>query len=100
MTKKDNRPKGKLRLTVEFADNGMILRDRDTESPDNVWLALFGETNHDGVYDYDHTEEYKTIGRRVYKWLTEEFLSDHFATWCCTGAELDINATLTGRPYK
>ena len=101
MAKTDNRPKEKMRLTIEFADNGIILRNPDLE--DEVTLALMGKGIHkqDGYgYDIDHTDEYKAIGRKVYEWLTEVAVSEHSDYWIATGAELDIVATLTGRKYE
>lgn len=98
MAKIDNRPKEKMQLTIEFADNGIILRNHDIE--DEVTLALTGKGTHkpEGYgYDIDHTEEYKAIGRKVYEWLTEVAVAEHSGYWIATGAELDIVATLTGR---
>ena len=98
MAKIDNRPKEKMQLTIEFADNGIILRNPDLE--DEVTLALTGKGTHkpEGFgYDIDHTEEYKAIGRKVYEWLTEVAVCEHSDYWITTGAELDIVATLTGR---
>ena len=42
MAKIDNRPKEKMQLTIEFADNGIILRNPELE--DEVTLALTKET--------------------------------------------------------
>ena len=98
MAKIDNRPKEKMQLTIEFADNGIILRNTDCE--DEVTLALTGKGTHkpEGYgCDIDHTEEYKAIGRKVYEWLTEVAVAEHSDYWIATGAELDIVATLTGR---
>ena len=101
MAKIDNRPKEKMQLTIEFADNGIILRNPDCE--DEVRLALTGKGTHkpEGYgYDIDHSEEYKEIGRKVYEWLTEVAVAEHSGDWIATGAELDIVATLTGRKYE
>ncbi len=53
MAKIDNRPKEKMRLTIEFADNGIILRNPDCE--DEVTLAVRDE-HADCI---DHSEECK-----------------------------------------
>ena len=98
MAKTDKRPKEKMQLTIEFADNGIILRNPELE--DEVTLALTGKGTHkpEGFgYDIDHSEEYKEIGRKVYEWLTEVAVAEHSGYWITTGAELDIVATLTGR---
>ena len=101
MAKIDNRPKEKMQLTIEFADNGIILRNPDCE--DEVTLALTTETTSTSlarVCDFDHTEEYRAIGKKIYDWLTEVAVAEHADYWVSTGAELDIVATLTGRKYE
>ena len=98
MSKIDNKPKEKMRLTIEFADNGIILRNPELE--DEVTLALTGKGIHrDDGYGYiiDHSEEYKILGRKIYEWLTEVVVPEYADYFITTGAELDIVATLTGR---
>ena len=93
MAKLADRPKEKMQLTIEFADNGIILRNPELE--DEVTLALLGLD--EGGYNVTHDEEYKAIGRGVYDWLTEVVVSEHSGTWISTGAELNIMATINGR---
>ena len=98
MAKIDNRPKEKMQLTIEFADNGIILRNPELE--DEVTLALRAETTSTSlarVCDFDHTEEYRAIGKKIYDWLTEVAVVEHSDYFITTGAELDITATLNGR---
>ena len=98
MAKIDNRPKEKMQLTIEFADNGIILRNPDLE--DEVTLALTGKGIHrDDGYGYviDHSEEYRSIGKKIYDWLTEVVVAEYSGDFISTGAELNIMATLTGR---
>ena len=95
---KENRPKEKMQLTIEFADNGIILRNPNIE--DEVTLALTKKTTSTSMaraYDLDHSEEYRAIGKKIYDWLTEVAVADHADYWVSTGAELDITATLNGR---
>ena len=61
MAKTDNRPKEKMQLTIEFADNGIILRNPELE--DDVTLALIGLD--EGGYNVIHDEEYKAIGKKI-----------------------------------
>jgi hypothetical protein len=91
---KDNRPKEKMRLTIEFADNGIILRNPEFE--DEVTLAVHPDTgyNPNGA---DYSEEYKAIGQKIYDWLLNVVVEDHSYEWISTGAELSITATLEGR---
>ena len=100
MAKIDNRPKEKMQLTIEFADNGIILRNPELE--DEVTLALTGKgarkPNGNGyLHDIDHSEEYRAIGKKIYDWLTEVAVVEHSTYFVTTGAELDITATLNGR---
>lgn len=94
----DNRPKEVMRMTIELADNGIILRNPDYE--DEVRLALTGggtlkPCGHG--YDIDHSAEYQAIGMKIYNWLTDVAITEHDDEWIATGAELNIVATLTGR---
>ena len=96
---KENRPKEKMRLTIEFADNGIILRNPELE--DEVTLALTKVVEYDSHvsrdrYEFVHDDEYRAIGKKVYDWLIEEVVRPS-GMWISTGAEIDITATLTGR---
>lgn len=98
MAKKDN-PVEQMKLDIEFADNGIILRNPDCE--DEVTLALAGPATHNPEgygYDIDHTEEYRAIGKKIYDWLIEVAVPEHASHWISTGANLHIKAELTGRP--
>ena len=97
MAKIDNRPKEKMRLDIEFADNGIILRN--PELVDEVTLAVHPQTGY-SPHGTDFTEEYKAIGKEISDWLTEVVVCDHREEWIATGAELNIMATLTGRKYE
>ena len=89
MAKIKNRPKEKMQLTIEFADNGIILRNPECE--DEVTLALMKGDWTDSI---DHSDEYKAIGKKIYDWMMNVVEEDEIIA---TGAELDITATLTGR---
>ena len=96
--KTSERPKERMALTIEFADNGIILRNPELE--DEVTLALTDTGTHkpEGYgYDIDHSEEFRAIGRMIYNWLVDVAVPEHADRWITTGAELAITATLTGR---
>lgn len=97
MAKTTNNPIESMRLDIEFADNGIILRNSDIE--DEVTLALIKEKHKEVGYGYDidHTEEYRAIGKKIYDWLTEMAVPEHANYWITTGANLHIKAELTGR---
>lgn len=87
-----------MRLTIEFADNGIILRN--PELGDEVTLALTGRGVHkENGFGYEavHDEEYRAIGRKIYDWLVEVVVPEYSGCWISTGAELDITAMMTGR---
>lgn len=89
---KNNKPMEQMKLTIEFADNGIILRNPEIE--DEVTLALMKGEWTDSI---DHSDEYKAIGEKVYRWLMDVVVVDHANELICTGAELNITATLNGR---
>ena len=89
MAKIDNRPKENMQLTIEFADNGIILRNPECEDEIKLAVTGYGDT----LYD----EEYKAIGQKILDWLLEVVVPENADNLIVTGAELDITATMTGR---
>lgn len=84
---------------IEFADNGIILRNPELE--DEVTLALTKIVEYDphvsrDRYEFVHDDEYKAIGKKIYGWLNN-VVAEYSDMLVSTGAELDITATLTGR---
>ena len=64
MAKTVNNPKEKMRMNIEFADNGIIIRNPDCE--DDVTLALSHDNGRTGVcYEQYHDDEYNEIGRKI-----------------------------------
>jgi len=101
MPNKNNTPKPRvssadtLRMTIEFADNGIILRNPDCQ--DNVELAIQKES-HNGIPD--DSNQYLAIGRRIYEWLLEVALPEHEKEFCITGFDLEVTAKCTGREFE
>ena len=50
-------------------------------------------------YDIDHTDEYKAIGRKIYKWLMDEVVNEH-TDFIITNFDIDVVATCKGRDFK
>ena len=94
MSKKQNNPVETIKLDIEFADNGIILRNPDIE--DDVTLAQ----DEGPVYNIDYSKVYCAIGKKIYDWLTEEAVPEHADYWVSTGAKLHIKAELEGRTRK
>lgn len=84
-------PKDTLSLNIELADNGIIIRDRDS-----VKLAINNSDSGWG-YDIDHTEEYKAIGKSIYDWLINLVIPEHSDELVVTNIDLDIDAFCMGR---
>ena len=98
MAKTKDNPVEQMKLDIEFADNGIILRNPYIE--DEITLALRKETLSTSLQrfcDIDHSEEYRAIGKKIYDWLTEVAVPDNAERWITTGARLSIKAELTGR---
>ena len=87
----DNRPKEKMRLTIEFADNGIILRNPECE--DEITLAM----TRPGIGDNLLDDEYKAIGEKVYEWLVDAVADNYQEYYIVTSADLEITAALNGR---
>lgn len=89
----------KMTFSIEFADNGIIIRGAD--HPDDVRLVLTGpgtRKKDDYGYDINHDEEHKAIGRIIYQWLMDAVVPEAAAfDFLMTGAKLDIEATIEGR---
>ena len=91
MSKKKTTEPMAMKMVIEFADNGCILRNPDCE--DDVTLALSR-----GEYGEDHTDEYQKIGKRVYDWLANVVLGEQDPREIITtGFDIDIHARCFGR---
>lgn len=69
----------KTKLSIEFAGNGVIVRDEDGAS--TLAITKYTKKTDDYGYDVDRTAEYQLIGRRISDWLREEadFGDDFFS---------------------
>ena len=94
MAKVTNNPKEKMRMNIELADNGIIIRNPENE--DEVTLAM---EKGEWTGNLDHSDEYKAIGKKVYDWLTEVVLQEH-TDFIITNFDIDITATCKGREFK
>ena len=91
-----NYPKEKMKLNIELADNGIIIRNPNCE--DDVSVAVTSDTR--TIYnERDLTNEYKAIGRKVYDWLLDVVIPEHDTELVITNFDLDITATCKGRSY-
>lgn len=99
MAKTVNNPKEKMRMNIELADNGIIIRNPDCE--DEVTLAM---TKAEGVtglgYRPDHSDEYQLIGMKIYSWIMDVVLQDHADDLIITNLDIEVIATCKGRPIQ
>ena len=97
MAKIDNRPKEKMRMNIELADNGIIIRNPDCE--DDITLAITSEAR--TIYnERDLSNEYKAIGRKIYDWLLDVVIQEHESDLIITNLDIDVVATCKGRDFK
>lgn len=97
MAKTVNNPKEKMRMNIELADNGIIIRNPDCE--DEVTLAITSKEK--TIYNEpDYTNEYKAIGKKVYDWLLNVVIQEHDTELIITNFDIDVVATCKGREFR
>jgi hypothetical protein len=84
-----------MKMTIEFADNGIILRDPDCI--DNVELAIQKESYNDIP---DNTNQHIAVGKNIYEWLLNVVLLEHNKEFNVTGFDLEVKAKCTGREFE
>ena len=82
-----------LKMNIELADNGIIIRNPEIE--DEVTLAITQDLG-DGP---GHRLEHMAIGKKIYNWLMNEVVRDHANDFIITGFDLDIKAVAKGREF-
>lgn len=60
----------KTKLSIEFASNGVIVRNENGET--TLALAKYTKRTEGYGYDADRTAEHQLIGHRISDWLREE----------------------------
>ena len=99
MTKITNYPKEKMRINIELADNGIIIRNPDCE--DEVTLALSRDNGCTGLgHEQYHDDEYKAIGKKIFDWLFDVVIQEHEGDLIITNFDIDVVATCKGRASK
>ena len=94
MAKTVNNPKEKMRMNIELADNGIIIRNPECE--DDVTLAITCEAR--TIYnEKDLSNEYKAIGKKIYDWLLDMVIQEHEDELIITNFDIDVVATCKGR---
>ena len=96
MAKVTNNPKEKMRMNIELADNGIIIRNPDCE--DDITLAITSEAR--TIYnERDLSNEYKAIGKKIYDWLLDVVIQEHESDLIITNFDIDIKAVAKGREF-
>ena len=97
MAKIVNIPKEKMRMNIELADNGIIIRNPDCE--DDITLAITSEAR--TIYnEKDLSNEYKAIGKKIYDWLLDVVIQEHDTELIITNFDIDVVATCKGRAMQ
>lgn len=97
MVKISNNPKEKMRINIELADNGIIIRNPECE--DDVTLAITCEAR--TIYnEKDLSNEYKAIGKKIYDWLLDVVIQEHEDDLIITNFDIDVVATCKGRAMQ
>lgn len=93
MSKKKTTEAMTMKISIELADNGIIIRNPDCD--DDVTLALEKGEWTDCI---DKSDEYKAVGQRVLDWLMNVVLAEqNLSLILPTGFDIDINAKCFGR---
>ena len=96
MAKTVKQPMEKMRMNIELADNGIIIRNPDCE--DEVTLAMTMAEGVTGLgYKPDHSDEYQLIGMKIYSWLMDVVIQEHEDDLIITSFDIDVVATCKGR---
>lgn len=82
-----------MRINIELADNGIIIRNPDSE--DEVTIAQTALNFH----EKDSVNEYQAIGKKVYDWMMKDVVNKH-TDFIITNFDIDIVATCKGREFK
>ena len=96
MAKVTNNHKEKMRLNIELADNGIIIRNPENE--DEVTLAITSDGRTE--YGEDLRNEYQAIGKKIYDWLLDVVIQKHEDDLIITNFDIDITATCKGRAFN
>lgn len=78
----------KKRIQIEFADNGIIIRD-----PQSVYGTTLALTKN----ETDLSNAYKAIGKKVYDWLFDVVIAEQPIGLDVEGCDVEICAKCFGR---
>ena len=94
MAKVTNNPKEKMRMNIELADNGIIIRNPENE--DEVTLAMEKGEWTDNI---DHSDEHRLIGQKIYSWLMDVVVEKH-TDFIITNFDIEVVATCKGHDFR
>ena len=87
-----------LKMNIELADNGIIIRN--PESEDEVTLALSKDNGITGLgHKCRHDDEYKAIGQKIFDWLCDVVIEEHQEELIITNFDIDIKAVAKGMDF-
>ena len=98
MAKVTNNPKEKMRMNIELADNGIIIRNPENE--DEVTLAIeHGRKTDCYGMNIDLSDIHQAIGEKIYSWLQHMVIEKH-TDFIITNFDIDVVATCNGREFR
>ena len=95
MAKTVNNPKEKMRMNIELADNGIIIRNPKNEDEVTLAMEKVGYNN-----NLDHSDEHQLIGMKIYSWLMDVVIQEHEDELIITNFDIDVVATCKGRAMQ
>ena len=87
-------PAESLKMNIELADNGIIIRNLECE--DDVILATSKDYGSAGI---DHDDEYKAIGKKIFDWMYNDLLGK-MEDFIVTNFDIEVQAKAKGRDFS
>lgn len=88
-----------LKMNIELADNGIIIRNPECEDEVTLATETFTHKSDGFGLNTDHSDEYKAIGKKVYDWLLNVVIPEHEDDLIITNFDLDIKTVAKGREF-
>ena len=86
-----------LKMNIELADNGIIIRNPNEE--DEVTLALNLRDSCDYNGDNCREDEYKAIGKKVFDFLMDDIVENH-TEFIITNFDIEVQVVAKGREFQ
>lgn len=85
-----------LKMNIELADNGIIIRNPNED--DEVTLALHLRDSRDYNGDNCREDEYKAIGKKIFDFLMDDLVENH-TELIITNFDIEVQVIAKGREF-